>query len=72
MAADGGNEELFGPGLRYSGFAFAGALGSIISGGPAPFISALLVGMMAGAHWGVACYVIFALVDHRTCGVVGP
>src|SRR3984957_9946468 len=50
--------ELFGPGLRYSGFAFARELGSIISGGPAPFISALLVGMMAGAPWGVACYVI--------------
>jgi MHS family shikimate/dehydroshikimate transporter-like MFS transporter len=50
--------ELFGPGLRYSGFAFARELGSIISGGPAPFISALLVGMMAGAPWGVACYAI--------------
>ena len=50
--------ELFGPRLRYSGFAFARELGSVLAGGPAPFVSALLVGMMAGAPWGVACYVI--------------
>jgi MFS transporter, MHS family, shikimate and dehydroshikimate transport protein len=50
--------ELFGPRLRYSGFAFARELGSILAGGPAPFIAALLVGYMAGAPWGVACYVI--------------
>lgn len=50
--------ELFGPRLRYSGFAFARELGSILAGGPAPFISALLVGWMAGAPWGVTCYVI--------------
>ena len=50
--------ELFGPRLRYSGFAFARELGSIIAGGPAPFIAALLVAWMAGAPWGVACYVI--------------
>jgi metabolite-proton symporter len=51
--------ELFGPRLRYSGFAFARELGSILAGGPAPFIAALLVGLMEGAPWGVACYVIF-------------
>jgi MHS family shikimate/dehydroshikimate transporter-like MFS transporter len=50
--------ELFGPRLRYSGFAFARELGSILAGGPAPFIAALLVGAMAGAPWGVAGYVI--------------
>jgi MFS family permease len=50
--------ELFGPRLRYSGFAFARELGSILAGGPSPFIAALLVGYMAGAPWGVACYVI--------------
>jgi MFS transporter, MHS family, shikimate and dehydroshikimate transport protein len=50
--------ELFGPRLRYSGFAFAREVGSIIAGGPSPFIAALLVGWMAGAPWGVACYVI--------------
>lgn len=50
--------ELFGPRLRYSGFAFARELGSILAGGPSPFIAAWLVGYMAGAPWGVACYVI--------------
>jgi MFS transporter, MHS family, shikimate and dehydroshikimate transport protein len=50
--------ELFGPRLRYSGFAFARELGSILAGGPSPFIAAFLVGYMAGAPWGVACYVI--------------
>lgn len=50
--------ELFGPRLRYSGFAFARECGSILAGGPSPLIAALLVGWMAGAPWGVACYVI--------------
>jgi MFS family permease len=50
--------ELFGPRLRYSGFAFARELGSIIAGGPAPLIAATLVGWMHGAHWGVCVYVI--------------
>ena len=50
--------EMFGPRLRYSGFAFARELGSILAGGPSPLIAAALVGWMAGAPWGVACYVI--------------
>lgn len=50
--------ELFGPRLRYSGFAFARELGSILAGGPAPYLSALLVAWLKGAPWGVACYVI--------------
>jgi MFS family permease len=50
--------ELFGPRLRYSGFAFAREVGSILAGGPSPFIASLLVGWLAGAPWGVACYVI--------------
>ena len=50
--------ELFGPRLRYSGFAFARELGSIIAGGPAPLIAATLVAWMAGAPWGVCVYVI--------------
>jgi len=50
--------ELFGPRLRYSGFAFARELGSILAGGPAPFLSALLVAWLNGAPWGVAYYVI--------------
>ena len=51
--------ELFGPRLRYSGFAFARELGSIIAGGPAPFVAAVLVSLMNGAPWGVAVYAIF-------------
>jgi MFS family permease len=50
--------ELFAPSLRYSGFAFARELGSILAGGPAPFLAALLVDWMAGAPWGVAGYAI--------------
>ncbi|HLZ65718.1 MAG TPA: MFS transporter [Aliidongia sp.] len=50
--------ELFGPRLRFSGFAFARELGSILAGGPAPALSALLVIWMDGAPWGVALYVV--------------
>jgi MFS family permease len=50
--------ELFGPRLRYSGFAFAREIGSILAGGPAPFLSSLLVVWMGGQPWGVALYVI--------------
>ena len=50
--------ELFGPRLRYSGFAFAREIGSILAGGPAPFLSGLLVVWMGGQPWGVALYVI--------------
>jgi MHS family shikimate/dehydroshikimate transporter-like MFS transporter len=50
--------ELFGPRIRYSGFAFARELGSILAGGPAPFISAALVAWAGGQPWGVAIYVI--------------
>ncbi|GGF17949.1 shikimate transporter [Aliidongia dinghuensis] len=50
--------ELFGPRLRFSGFAFARELGSILAGGPAPAVASLLVLWMDGAPWGVALYVI--------------
>jgi len=50
--------ELFGPRLRYSGFAFAREMGSILAGGPAPLIAALLVAQMSGAPWGVCIYII--------------
>lgn len=50
--------ELFGPRVRYSGFAFARELSSVISGGPAPLIAALLVTTMGGATWGVCIYII--------------
>ena len=50
--------ELFGPRLRYSGFAFARELGSIIAGGPAPLIAGLLVVWASGAPWGVCIYIV--------------
>lgn len=50
--------ELFSTRLRYSGFAFARELGSILAGGPAPFISAALVGWTGGHAWPVAIYII--------------
>ncbi len=50
--------ELFGPRLRYSGFAFARELGSIIAGGPAPLIAGLLVAHASGAPWGVCVYIV--------------
>jgi MFS family permease len=50
--------ELFGPRIRYSGFAFARELGSILAGAPAPFISAALVAWAGGRPWGVAIYII--------------
>jgi MHS family shikimate/dehydroshikimate transporter-like MFS transporter len=55
--------ELFGARLRYSGFAFARELGSILAGGPAPFVAGALLLWMGGAPWGVAVYMmVLALV----------
>jgi len=48
--------ELFSTRLRYSGFAFARELGSVLAGGPAPFVSALLVSWASGQIWPVAVY----------------
>jgi MFS transporter, MHS family, shikimate and dehydroshikimate transport protein len=50
--------ELFGPRIRYSGFAFARELGSILAGGPAPFIATWLLMQGGGAPWLVAIYII--------------
>jgi MFS family permease len=54
--------ELFGARLRYSGFAIARELGSILAGGIVPFVSAWLVASMNGAPWGVAAYIIVMCV----------
>ncbi|MEO8158931.1 MAG: MFS transporter [Betaproteobacteria bacterium] len=50
--------ELFGPKLRYSGFASARELGSILAGGPAPFIAAWLLGQGSNEPWLVAAYMV--------------
>jgi MFS transporter, MHS family, shikimate and dehydroshikimate transport protein len=64
--------ELFGPRLRYSGFAFARELGSILAGGPAPFLSALLVAWMNGRPWGVALYVVVLSLLSALAVFIGP
>jgi MHS family shikimate/dehydroshikimate transporter-like MFS transporter len=50
--------EMFGARLRYSGFAFARELGSILAGGPAPFLAASLLIWGGGQPWGVATYMV--------------
>jgi metabolite-proton symporter len=64
--------ELFGARLRYSGFAFARELGSILAGGPAPFIATALLLYAGGRPWLVAGY--FVLLSLITAAAVyfGP
>jgi len=50
--------ELFPPQRRFAGFAFARELGSLLAGGPAPFLAAALVAW-SGSWWPVACYASF-------------
>jgi MFS family permease len=49
--------ELFPPQRRFAGFAFARELGSLLAGGPAPFVAAALVAW-SGSWWPVACYAV--------------
>jgi MFS family permease len=50
--------ELFPPQRRFAGFAFARELGSLLAGGPAPFLAAALVLWAGGAWWPVAIYAV--------------
>jgi len=50
--------ELFPPQRRFAGFAFARELGSLLAGGPAPFVATALVAWASGSWWPVSCYVI--------------
>lgn len=50
--------ELFSARLRYSGFASARELGSLLAGGPAPFVATLLLAWAGGKPWGVAGYIV--------------
>ena len=56
--------ELFPPQRRFAGFAFARELGSLLAGGPAPFVATALVAW-SGSWWPVACYAHVALGLHR-------
>ncbi len=64
--------ELFSTRLRFSGFAFARELGSLLAGGPAPFVSGLLVIWAGGATWGVALYIIVLSILTTTAIFFGP
>ena len=64
--------ELFGPRIRYSGFAFARELGSILAGGPAPFIATWLLIQGGGAPWYVAIYIVVLSVITAIAVYCGP
>jgi MFS family permease len=64
--------ELFGARLRYSGFAFARELGSILAGGPAPFVAGALLLWMGGAPWGVAIYMMVLALLTALAVYLGP
>jgi len=64
--------EMFGARLRYTGFALAREIGSILAGGPAPFIAALLLAWWGGAPWGVAGYIIILALITATAVYFGP
>ncbi len=50
--------ELFPPQRRFAGFAFARELGSLLAGGPAPFLATAMVAWAGGGWWPVACYAV--------------
>lgn len=64
--------ELFGARLRYSGFAFARELGSILAGGPAPFIAASLLIWGGGQPWAVAGYMMLLAAITTVAVYLGP
>ena len=64
--------ELFDTRQRYSGFAFARELGTILGGGPAPLIAAALAAWMGGLPWGVATYVVILALITATAVYFAP
>ena len=64
--------ELFATSSRYSGFAFARELGSILAGAPAPLVASWLVVTMGGATWGVALYVVLLSLITALALYFGP
>jgi metabolite-proton symporter len=63
--------ELFPPQRRFAGFAFARELGSLLAGGPAPFVAAWLVATY-GSWWPVACYAMFLSLCTVVAIWIGP
>lgn len=64
--------ELFGARLRYSGFALARETGSILAGGPAPFIAAWLLLWAGGEPWAVAGYMMLLALITALAVYLGP
>ncbi|MFN0041492.1 MAG: MFS transporter [Burkholderiales bacterium] len=64
--------ELFGARLRYSGFAVARELGSVVAGGPAPFIAAALLLYAGGEPWWVAVYMVGLSLLSALAVYLGP
>lgn len=64
--------ELFGARLRYTGFALARELGSILAGGPAPFIAATLLLWSGNRPWAVAGYIIVLSLITAVAVYYGP
>ena len=64
--------ELFGPRVRYGGFAFARELGSILAGGPAPFLATWLLTQAGGKPWWVAVYIIVLSLLTALAVIIGP
>ncbi|WP_454625124.1 MFS transporter [Bradyrhizobium cenepequi] len=63
--------ELFPPQRRFAGFAFARELGSLLAGGPAPFVATALVAAY-GSWWPVACYAMFLSLCTVIAVWIGP
>src|SRR5215471_10178934 len=63
--------ELFPPQRRFAGFAFARETGSLLAGGPAPFLATALVAAY-GSWWPVACYAIFLSLCTVVAIWIGP
>jgi MFS transporter, MHS family, shikimate and dehydroshikimate transport protein len=64
--------ELFGPRVRFGGFAFARELGSILAGGPAPFLAAYLMVQSGGKPWSVALYIVVLSLLTALAVFIGP
>ena len=64
--------ELFSARLRYSGFAVARELGSVIAGGPAPFIAGALLLYSGGEPWWVAVYMVGLSLVSALAVYLGP
>ncbi|HEU5230028.1 MAG TPA: MFS transporter [Ktedonobacteraceae bacterium] len=55
--------ELFGTNVRYSGASLGYQAASVLAGGPAPFVAALLLGVSHDGSWIIALYVaVMALI----------